>query len=170
MTTNGQAVEFGMLAGYVENETARWREWFETAPAEVLDLRFGDGPQASVRALIKHIFAVELRYAQRLAGEPVSAYEDLLDFTVDELWQIHARANAVRRAYLADAAASADAMNHVLVSETRKLGRIESRAHTVLVHSLIHGIRHWAQIAMVLRQHGYGGLWEHDWLLNPAVQ
>lgn len=66
--------------------------------------------------------------------------------------------------------ASGETMDRVLVSDTRKLGRIESRAHAVMIHTLIHGIRQWAQIAMVLRQHGFGGLWEHDWLLSPAVQ
>lgn len=161
-------LEISMLAGYVEHETERWREWFAAAPPEVLDLPLGAGAEGTIRTLVKHIFAVELRYAQRLVGEPVSGYDELADGTVEELWQIHRTANATRGRYLAGA--SAEALDRILVSETRKLGRIESRAHTVLVHSLIHGIRHWAQIAMVLRQHGHGGLWEHDWLLNPAVQ
>ena len=50
------------------------------------------------------------------------------------------------------AGASADALDHVLVSETRQLGRVEARAHTVVVHLLVHGIPHWAQVAMVLPQ------------------
>ena len=163
-----QVLELSTLAGYVEDETERWRQWFEAAPPEVLDLPLGPGADGTIRTLVKHIFAVELRYAQRLVGEPVSGYEELADATVEQLWQIHRTANATRARYLAGA--SAEALDRILVSETRKLGRIESRAHTVLVHSLIHGIRHWAQVAMVLRQQGHGGLWEHDWLLNPAVQ
>lgn len=165
---DAQVIEFGTLAGYVEHETERWREWFAAAPPETLDLPLGAGSDATIRTLVKHIFAVELRYAQRLAGEPVSGYEELADGTVDELWGIHRAASAVRGRYLAGA--SAGALDRVLVSETRKLGRIESRAHVVVVHSLVHGIRHWAQVALVLRQHGHGGLWEHDWLLSPPVQ
>jgi uncharacterized damage-inducible protein DinB len=164
----GQSIAFSTLAAYVEHETERWRQWFQAAPAEVLDLPLGPGADGTVRSLIKHIFAVELRYAQRLAGEPVSAYEELADGTVEQLWRIHHTANSIRGLYLAGA--SGQDLERVLVSETRKLGRIESRAHTVVVHSLIHGIRHWAQIAAVLRQHGHGGLWEHDWLVSPAVQ
>lgn len=165
---HAQVLELSTLAGYVEHETERWRQWFQAAPPEVLDLSLGAGAEGTIRTLVKHIFAVELRYAQRLVGEPVSGYDELADQTVEQLWAIHHTANATRARYLA--AATADALDRVLVSETRKLGRIESRAHTVLVHSLVHGIRHWAQVAMVLRQHGHGGLWEHDWLLNPAVQ
>lgn len=165
---DAQAVEFSTLTSYVEHETERWRTWFQAAPAGVMDLPLGPGANGTIRSLIKHIFAVELRYAQRLAAEPVSDYEQLADGTVEQLWQIHHAANAVRGRYLAGA--SADALDHVLVSQTRKLGRLEARAHTVVVHSLLHGIRHWAQVAMVLRQHGHGELWEHDWILSPAVR
>ena len=164
----GPHLEFSALDAYVEHETKRWREWFSAAPRAVLDLPLGPGTDGTVRTLVKHIFAVELRYAQRLAGEPVSGYEELADATVEELWRVHDRAAEVRRRYLAGA--TSEALDEVLVSDTRKLGRIESRAHTVLVHAWLHGIRHWAQIALVLRQHGHGGLWEHDWLVSPAVQ
>ena len=161
-------VELGMLAAYVDGETERWREWFESVGSEALDLPLGTGAEGTVRTLIKHIFAVELRYAQRLLEEPVSAYEELAELTVGDLWAIHQRAASLRDRYLASA--RPEDLDRILVSDTRKLGRLESRAHTVVVHSLIHGIRHWAQIAMVLREHGYGGLWEHDWLVSPAVQ
>ena len=165
---DARKIEFSTLIGYVEHETERWRTWFQAAPAEVMDLPLGPGADGTIRSLVKHIFAVELRYAQRLAGEPVSDYEQLADGTVEQLWQIHHTAMSVLGRYLAEA--DDDAVDQVLVSETRRLGRLEARAHTVVVHSLVHGIRHWAQIAMVLRQHGHGGLWEHDWLMSPAVR
>lgn len=163
-----KSVELGLLAAYVDGETERWREWFETAPPAVLDLPLGTGTDGTVRTLIKHIFAVELRYAQRLAGEAVTGYEQLPDRTVPELWGIHRTAASIRDRFLLEA--TSEALDRVLVSDTRKLGRIESRAHVVVAHTFIHGIRHWAQIAAVLRQHGHGGLWEHDWLLSPEVQ
>lgn len=161
-------VEIGVLAAYVNGETERWREWFAGAPDGVLDLPLGPGADGTVRTLVKHVFAVELRYAERLAGLSVSAYEALADGSVEELWSIHRRAAALRDRFLREA--TPEALDRVLVSDTRRLGRIESRAHTVVVHSLVHGIRHWAQIAAVLRQHGHGGLWEHDWLLSPAAR
>ncbi len=162
------SVGIGVLAAYVDGETERWRAWFASAPPDVLGLPLGPGADGTVRTLIKHVFAVELRYAQRLLAEPVSGYEQLADATVEELWAIHRTAASLRDRFLRDA--SPEALDAVLVSDTRKLGRIESRAHTVVVHSLVHGIRHWAQIATVLRQHGHGGTWEHDWLLSPAAQ
>jgi uncharacterized damage-inducible protein DinB len=168
MRMAAKSVELGVLAAYVDGETERWREWFQAAPAAVLDLPLGTGADGTVRTLVKHIFAVELRYAQRLAGEAVTEYEELRDRTVQELWSIHGTAASLRDRFLREA--TPEDLDRVLVSDTRKLGRIESRAHVVVVHSLIHGIRHWAQIAAVLRQRGHGGLWEHDWLLSPEVQ
>lgn len=165
---DAQTIEFRALVAYVEHETERWREWFADAPAEVLDIPLGAGADGTIRDLIKHIFAVELRYAQRLVGQPVTGYESLADVTVVQLWQIHQTGRSIRDRYLKDA--STEELDRVLVSETRKLGRLSARAHTVVVHTLIHGIRHWAQVATVLRQHGYTGLWEHDWLLSPAVR
>src|SRR4028118_661303 len=95
-----QTIEFSTLIGYVEHETERWRTWFQAAPAEVMDLPLGSGADGTIRSLIKHIFAVELRYAQRLAGEPVSDYEQLADGTVEQLWEIHHAARAVLGRYL----------------------------------------------------------------------
>lgn len=83
------SVEISTLAAYVDTETERWHEWFANASPAILELPLGSGTDGTIRTLIKHVFAVELRYAQRLLGEPVSEYEQLADRTVAELWTIH---------------------------------------------------------------------------------
>lgn len=163
---SGKAIEIAVLAAYVDAETERWREWFRTEGSAALDLSIGSGSERTIRALVKHVFAAELRYAQRLVGDPVSTYESLADRTVTELWAIHEAAAVIRDRFLREA--TPEDLERVVVSDTRKLGRVETRAQTVLVHTLIHSIRHWAQIAAVLRQHGHADLWEHDWLFSPA--
>lgn len=155
------------MVAYVEAETERWREWFAGAPPGVLDLSLGGGGEGTVRTLVKHIFAVELRYAQRLEGQPVTGYDQLDDRSVEALWRIHRTAVSIRSRFLARV--RGEEWGRVLVSETRRLGRLESTVHDVVIHTLLHGVRHWAQVATVLRQHGHGGLWEHDWLVSPAV-
>ncbi|HET6762775.1 MAG TPA: DinB family protein, partial [Longimicrobiaceae bacterium] len=145
-----------------------WRQWFAAAPAEVLSLPLGPGSDEVLRDLVKHVFAVELRYAQRLVGQPETDYADLADADVAALWQIHARAVALRDGWLA--AAGTEELDRMLTFQTRRAGTLQARAHAVVVHTYVHSIRHWAQIATLLRQHGHGGLWQHDWLLNPAVR
>ncbi len=161
-----KTIAFEALEAYGEGETERWREWFSVHP-EALDLPLGAGVEGTMRELVKHIFAVELRYAQRLAGHPVSGYGQLADESVEALWRIHRAAASLRGKYLAHA--SAADLGRTLAFETRKLGRLSASAHKVVAHSFLHSVRHWAQVATVLRQHGHAGLWEHDWLLSPEV-
>ena len=57
-----------------ESATARWKAWFGENPA-ALDAPCDIYNSGTVRGLLKHIFAVELRHSQRLLGEEVSAYD-----------------------------------------------------------------------------------------------
>ncbi|HEV3052983.1 MAG TPA: hypothetical protein VGX50_21930, partial [Longimicrobium sp.] len=82
-------VTFRELLAYTDAETERWYAWLREQPAEVLQVRVGDATRETVRELIGHIFAVELRYAQRLLDLPVTGYEELDMGSLDALWGIH---------------------------------------------------------------------------------
>ncbi|MDQ3811022.1 MAG: hypothetical protein M3336_12100, partial [Chloroflexota bacterium] len=71
------------------------------------------------------------------------------------------------RRYLA-AATDAD-LARVLTFETVTMGTLSASAHTIVGHVIVHGVRHWAQIATALRQHGYRHQWPHDFLLFPET-
>jgi len=47
---------------------------------------------------------------------------------------------------------------------TRSLGPARSKRKTVLFHALLHGIRHYAQLATLVRQHGIKPGWQMDYL------
>ena len=51
-----------------------WRDFLAAHPA-VLDLPCDIRESGTVAMLLKHIVAVELRYAERLHGEPETPYE-----------------------------------------------------------------------------------------------
>ena len=165
MTNEGAT--FRELLAYTDAETERWRAWLRQQPPEVLDVRFGDASRATVRDLIGHVFAAELRYAQRLLGRPATAYEDLRMDSLDALWSIHHDARAALREYL-DAMPPGERTRE-MAFQTRTMGPLSATAHKMAVHVFLHGIRHWAQIATVLRQAGHPTSWEHDWLLSDAV-
>lgn len=164
---SGEGVSFRELLAYTDAETERWHAWLRGQPPEVLDVRFGDATRATVRDVIGHVFAAELRYAQRLLGRPATAYEDLRMDSLDALWAIHRDARALLREYL-DTMPSGERA-HEMTFQTRTMGPLSATAHKMIVHVFIHGIRHWAQVATVLRQAGYAQSWEHDWLLSDAV-
>ncbi|MHB1959933.1 MAG: DinB family protein, partial [Acidobacteriaceae bacterium] len=54
-----------------EASTRKWQAWFAAKPA-ALDLPCAIYNSGTVRGLVKHIFAVELRHSQRLNGEDVT--------------------------------------------------------------------------------------------------
>ena len=159
---------FGELLAYTDGETERWHAWLREQPAEVLEVPIGEGVRATVRDMIGHVFMVELRYAQRLLDRPVTAYEEVDMSSVDALWRIHAQARAALREYLA--AHPAGEREREMTFDTRTLGTLHASAYKVLMHSFIHGIRHWAQIATALRQAGHPQGWEHDWLMSDGVR
>src|SRR5277367_5192199 len=66
----------------------RWKALLAANPAAIefpCDV-YGVG---TVRGLLRHIVAVELRYAERLSGEPVTPYEQIPDGAAELLFGIH---------------------------------------------------------------------------------
>lgn len=162
-----EGVTFRELLAYTGAETERWYAWLRDQPAEVLEVRIGEGSRTTVRDLIGHIFAVEMRYAQRLLDLPVTAYEELEMGSLDALWQIHRDGRHRLLTYLESMPPGE--RQREMTFQTRTLGELSATAHKIVIHTFLHGIRHWAQIATALRQAGYPPQWEHDWLLCDAV-
>jgi len=86
-----------------ERETGKWQSWFERQPAELFDLPLNIALAKNVREFLLHIFAVELRYAERLGGLPITKYESLPTGSVAELFGIGEKARTLFRDYLAGA-------------------------------------------------------------------
>jgi len=164
---DGDGASFRELLAYTDAETERWHAWLAEQPPEVLQVRIGEGTRETVRDMIGHVFAAELRYAQRLLGQPVTGYDQLDMGTLDSLWRIHHAARSTLRAYLDRLPAGE--REREMTFDTRTLGPLSASAHKVAVHAFLHGIRHWAQIATALRQAGHRQPWEHDWLMSSAI-
>lgn len=159
------AFTYDQLLEYTGGETARWREWL-TAHPDALDVPFAEGRLATVGGVILHVFAAELRYAERLLGrDRVTSYEELEASSVDELFAIGDRARGLLREYL-DGMTEEDA-RVVLTFQTLTAGTLTASKHKIASNVFLHGIRHWAQIASVLRAAGYRDQWGHDMLLSP---
>jgi uncharacterized damage-inducible protein DinB len=160
-------LSFEVLMAYTRGETRRWYEWFRAHPAEVLDVPIGEGRTSTVRGLLVHVFAVELRYAERLLGERPTPYEELPGTSIEEIFAIGGRAAEKLQHYLDRA--SDDDLHRVLTFETVTMGTLSASKQRILSHYFIHGIRHWAQIATALRQAGHGDQWPHDVLFSEGA-
>jgi uncharacterized damage-inducible protein DinB len=162
-----QALTFRELLDYTAAETAHWHRWLAAQPAAVLDLPAG-GRTATVRGLVQHIFAVERRYADRLLGDPVSSYDVIPTESVEALFAAGRDARQRLERYLSQA--TDEDLARRLEFQTLTAGAQVASARKIVAHALLHGVRHWAQLATIVRQGGHATDWMHDLLLSDALE
>ena len=162
-------ISFQELQRYTQEERRKWRAWLEKQPAAALEVPMGEAgtDTATARGILWHIALVELFYAEFISGkEEKSNYRALPRNTLEEIWQIGGSAHEQLSRYLASAG-EAD-LSAVLTLE-RGSFRVEASRRKMLAHVFLHGLRHWAQLAMALRQHGYKTDWQHDFIFTDAL-
>jgi uncharacterized damage-inducible protein DinB len=160
-----QGISFESLLSYEEEETERWRQWFSKRPHL---LKVEASPTHLIADLIFHLFAAELRIAQRLLGESMTPDRDLARSTVDELFDIGRNAREKVRNFLAGVSEAEIQTPKKYPSPT--LGEFEASPSKLLTHALVHSIRHWGQVATILRGHGHRADWSHDVLFSKAIR
>jgi uncharacterized damage-inducible protein DinB len=161
-------ISFGELLAANEAETRKWRKWFDEQPARVLDVPLSIAQTKNVREFLLHIFAVEWRYAERLQGMPVTPYETLPTKSVSDLFGVGEKACGMYREYLATVT-DAD-LGTVIEFPTRTAGIIRSSKRKIFLHAMLHGVRHWAQLATALREAGYPTSWGKDFLYSEVME
>jgi uncharacterized damage-inducible protein DinB len=168
-TVPAVGISFADLLRYNESETIKWRTWLEKQAPEILDIPFGDAAKrmGNVRDMLWHIFIVEWVYACVLNGEPFGGWDQFARGTIGELFAIGDQARAALGTYVARAT-EAD----ISKSQTLSGGgiTITGTARKFLAHAFFHSLRHWAQLATVLRQHGYQTDWQHDFVLSDVIE
>jgi uncharacterized damage-inducible protein DinB len=60
-------------------------------------------------------------------------------------------------------------LTQVIEFQTLSAGTQRASKRKVLAHSITHHIRHLAQAATLLRQHGFSTGWPHDLLMSDAL-
>ena len=144
--------------------SGHWRDLLRAHP-DLLALPCDVRNSGDVAHFLQHIVAVELRYAQRLAGEPESPYEAVPFGSADELFATHSQALAMVQALLAreDYDWSTE-----FEFQTITLGKLRAARRDVLLHLLLHSIRHYAQLATLVRSAGVKPDWPMDFLFLNA--
>ena len=159
------ALTYELLLEFTSTEQHRWREWF-AAHTNAWSVPFATGRMATVGAVVLHIFAVEQRYAQRLLDQPVTDWDNYRQTSIDDVFDLgdDARAQVVQFLTTADETE----LDRVLTFQTLTAGTITASKYRIASNLFLHGIRHWGQIATVLRQNGFTDQWPHDLLLSDA--
>jgi uncharacterized damage-inducible protein DinB len=162
-----RGLSFGELLDYSSEETNHWRDWFRGNPA-ALELTCDIAGTKTVREVVLHIVIVQARYAERLLNLPVTEYDQLANKTAQELFALANKSVEDLRSF-AVAANDAD-WEGTLTFPTRSAGTLTASRRKIFVHALLHGVRHWAQLATFLRQQGYQQDWQHDFIFSSVLK
>jgi len=160
---NRCALTYQVLLEVTSTEHHRWRDWFVEHPKAWV-VPFATGRMATIGGLVLHIFGVELRYAQRLLDQEVTAWEEFRQTSIDEVFELGDNARGQLVHFLTTAPEKE--LDRVLTFQTLTAGTVSASKYKIASNIFLHDIRHWGQIATVLRQNGFAHQWPHDMLLS----
>ncbi len=140
--------------------SGNWRNFLTEHP-EILSLDIDIAGTKNVAELLQHIVAVELRYAERIAGVAETSYEQIPFDSVETIYATHDRAIQLLKGCLAN---NID-WSQTIEFATRSYGTFRAPLNTIFFHALLHGVRHYAQLNTFVRQKGYKPNWLHDYLM-----
>ena len=157
------ALSYATLLELTSTEHHLWHDWFAERP-QAWAVPFATGRMATIGGVVTHIFAVEMRYAQRLLDREVTPWEDFRQTSIDDVFELGDNARGLLVQFLTSAPDSE--LDRVLTFQTLTAGTVTASKHKIASNIFLHGIRHWGQIATVLRQKGFADQWPHDMLLS----
>jgi len=167
-----RGLSFGELLDYSAEESNHWRDFFNRHP-DALDVPCDIAGTKTVREVVLHIVAVQIRYAERLLNMPITEYESLAARLAqgepgEELCALSRKSLEDLRSF-AIAANDAD-WDGILTFPTRSAGELTASRRKIFIHTLLHGVRHWAQLSTHLRQKGYKQDWRHDFIASGVIK
>lgn len=158
----------GELVDYSNGERKKWNRWLVDKPEAMSALAQRQGRFPTVGSLIDHIFLVERRHLQRLTGKtPLADETGVADTDVAGLF---AFGNAVREDLVQYTRSLSEAEAKTVRQFEVRGQRVAMTPRKLLLHILIHEIRHWAQVALALRNAGHEPPGDHDLFNSDAME
>ncbi|HEX7286934.1 MAG TPA: DinB family protein [Candidatus Angelobacter sp.] len=148
------SVNLGELIEYTDWDRGKWYDLFHQQGNSVLTISVGphgDGRFQTAGDVVRHIFSAEKRYVERLSNRPLTDTSSVSNSNVDALFLFGRQSREDLKEFVKtfparhwDAPVEFSLMNSSLKATPRK----------IVVHTLLHEIRHWAQIGTLLRLNG----------------
>lgn len=159
------AITLEELVGWADESARNWIGFLASQP-EVQQLPCAIFNAGTVLGLVRHIFVVEWRYAQHLAGRPVPPYSSFPEGPLETWASLHAETMAQLGVLLSD---SSQDWNETMEWVTLTAGTVRASRRKMFAHPLLHGIRHWAQLASLVRAAGFPPPFPGDLLVSKAL-
>ncbi len=154
------------LMAYTAEERERWEAWFRSHGDEVLSMPIAGTLETTIGQLVMHVFGPELRYVQRLRNEPQVDYRALPHGCVEAVFGFGLKTRQAMREFIAGLAP--EDWDRTMEYPVRDF-RITATVRKTICHVYIHEIRHWAQIARLVRERGFEPPGNHDLLMSAAL-
>jgi uncharacterized damage-inducible protein DinB len=155
------------LMEFTEWERSKWYEWLQERRDTVLTISTGPDSDRlpNVGESVKHIFIAEKHHVDRLSNRPITDTASVSSDNVEKLFQFGRRSRKDLTEFVDllppgdwDVPREFNIVSNLVSVTPRKL----------IVHVLIHEVRHWAQIATLLRLNGLAGGFP-DFLFSPVM-
>jgi uncharacterized damage-inducible protein DinB len=161
-------LNYDHLLEYTDWQRESWQAWFKRQGAGALDVSVGphgDGRFNTVGEVVRHIFSAEKRYVERMSDLPFTDTTLVPVHDIDALFAFGRDSRAALRSFVVTLPADQldVARELTIVDTTRRL-----TPRKILAHVVLHEIRHWAQIATLLRLQGMNVDF-HDFLRSPVM-
>lgn len=152
-------ITYEQLLDYSDHDRRKWREWVTADPAR-MDIPVQPGNRfPTVGALFDHIFFVERRHLCRLEGGTPPDVTGIPQGDWQGLFEYADLVRADLRRYAADID---DVTGAELLRWTYQDREFAMTRRRLLVHIVLHEIRHLAQVALAARAAGVAPPGDHD--------
>ena len=160
------------LLAYTDDEREKWHQWFAKNGNEPLKIALAAEAHPTVGALILHCFWAEAWYVSLLRGEMLTEDSEYVkqnkDLPSDQAEAIFNFGRSGRSAlWTFINSAKQDDWERIYEAEAGKF-QLRGSARKLVSHLLVHEIRHWAQIAIVVRQQGLEPPGDHDLIFSQS--
>ena len=156
------------LIEYTDWERGKWHDWLRKHGDGALAISagpHGDGRFQTVGDQVRHIFSAEKRYVDRLWNRPLTDTASLSSSNLEALFQFGQQSRTDLKELIKtfpgkdwDVPQDLNLLNSFLKATPRK----------IIIHVLLHEIRHWAQICTLFRLNGLTGEF-HDFIFSPVL-
>lgn len=164
----GPGLSLNELIEYTDWERGKWEEWLRQRGDSALTTsvgEHGDGRFQNIGDVVRHIFSAEKGYIDRLSNRPLTGAGSVPNNSVEALFAFGRQSRGNLKEYVSALPAQAwdvfqefNFFNNLLRATPRKL----------VVHVLLHEIRHWAQVQTLFRLNNMPMEFQ-DFLFGPVL-
>ena len=155
------------LFAYTAGERKKWYQWLVANPEAMSLPAQREGRFATIGSVVDHIFLVERRHWLRLTGQ--GGIIDQTGVAGTDVAALFAFGDRAREDLVHYARGLREDAATTLREFDVRGQRIAMTPRKLLLHILIHEIRHWAQIALAVRNGAHEPPGNHDLFYSDAL-